>query len=92
MIKALKLKKAVIAIILGIITLIIAQIMSSNRITGSSYVLGLSGFLLIIGGLLFLYPILFAKKVDNEGEIVELKPVAKDAVIEDDDIDKPINV
>lgn len=78
MIKALKLGKAVIAIILGVIALIIAQIMSSNRVTGSSYLLGLSGLLLIIGALLFLYPILFAKKVDNEGDVVELKPAAKE--------------
>ena len=78
MIKVLKLQKAVIAIILGVIALVVAQIMSSNRVSGSSYVLGLSGFLLVIGALLFLYPILFAKKIDNEGEQVELKPVAKE--------------
>lgn len=78
MIKVLKLQKAVIAIILGVIALVVAQIMSSNRVSGSSYVLGLSGFLLVIGALLFLYPILFAKKVDTDGEQVELKPVAKE--------------
>ncbi|MFD0939806.1 isoleucyl-tRNA synthetase [Pedobacter boryungensis] len=78
MIKVLKLRKAVIAIILGIIALVVAQIMSSKRVTGSSYVLGLSGFLLIIGALLFLYPILFAKKIDNDGKVVELTPVEKD--------------
>lgn len=78
MIKVLKLQKAVIAIILGVIALVVAQIMSGNRVSGSSYVLGLSGLLLIIGALLLLYPILFAKKVDNEGEQVELKPVAKE--------------
>jgi len=83
MIKVLKLQKAVIAIILGIICLIVAQVMSSNHVTGSSYLLGLSGVLLIIGALLFLYPILFAKKVDNEGEEVELKPVAKDTLDEE---------
>ncbi|TKC12164.1 isoleucyl-tRNA synthetase [Pedobacter polaris] len=84
MIKVLKLQKAVLAIILGIVALVIAQIMSSNRVTGSSYVLGLSGFLLIIGALMFLYPILFAKKVDNEGEDVELKPIAKTPTEEPD--------
>lgn len=82
MIKVLKLQKAVLAIILGVITLIIAQIMSSNRIAGSSYILAISGFLLIIGALLFLYPILFAKKVDNDGKDVELKPVAKEPIEE----------
>lgn len=78
MIKVLKLQKAIIAIILGIICLIVAQVMSSNRITGSSYLLGLSGFLLIIGAMLFLYPVLFAKKVNNDGDEVELKPIAKE--------------
>jgi len=78
MIKVLKLQKAVVAIILGVVALVIAQLMSSKHVTGSSYVLGLSGFLLIIGALLFLYPIVFAKKVDKSGEDVVLKPVAKD--------------
>ena len=78
MIKILKLQKAILSIIIGVIALVIAQIMSSYRVTGSSYVLGLSGFLLIIGALLFLYPILFAKKVDNDADEVELKPVEKD--------------
>lgn len=78
MLKVLKLQKAVLAIILGILALIAAQIMSSNKIAGSNFVLGVSGALLIIGSLLFLYPILFAKKVDTEGEEVELKPIEKD--------------
>jgi len=78
MIKVLRLKKGVIAIILGIIALIAAQIMSSKHIEGSNIVLGFSGGFLILGSLVFLYPILFAKKVDNEGGEVELKPVAKE--------------
>ena len=78
MIKVLKLRKGVIAIVLGIFALIAAQIMSSKRIDGSNIVLGFSGGFLILGSLIFLYPILFAKKIDNEGEEVELKPVAKD--------------
>lgn len=77
MIKVLKLQKAVYAIILGVLALIAAQIMSSQKVEGSNIMLTISGILLIIGALLFLYPILFAKKVDSEGESVELKPVAK---------------
>ncbi|RYG18445.1 MAG: isoleucyl-tRNA synthetase, partial [Chitinophagaceae bacterium] len=72
MLKVLKLKKAVFVIILGILALIAAQIMSKNKVDGSAFVLGLSGAFLIIGALMFLYPILFAKKVDSEGEDVEL--------------------
>jgi tellurite resistance protein TehA-like permease len=79
MIKILRLKKGVIAIILGIIALIVAQIMSSKHIESSNIVLSISGVLLILGSLILLYPILFAKKVDNEGEEVELKPVEKDS-------------
>jgi hypothetical protein len=84
MIKVLKLRKAVYAIILGVLALIASQIMASNDIKGDSFVLGISGALLIIGALMFLYPILFAKKIDNDGKQVELQPVAKDPVIEDE--------
>ena len=78
MLKVLKLKKAVYVIILGILALIAAQIMSKNKVDGSVFVLGISGAFLIIGALMFLYPIMFAKKVDTEGENVELKPVGKE--------------
>ena len=84
MVEVLKLQKAVYAIILGVLSLIIAQVMSSHRVTGSSYVLGLSGMLLIIGSLLFLYPILFAKKADKDGEKVELKAVGEETATEEE--------
>jgi nitrate reductase gamma subunit len=77
MIKVLKLRKAVYIIILGILALVAAQIMSENKVNGSSFVLGLSGVLLIIGAFMLLYPIFFAKQVDSEGDSVELKPVGK---------------
>ncbi|KQC00455.1 hypothetical protein [Pedobacter sp. Hv1] len=80
MIKVLKLRKAVIAIFLGIVALIAARIMYSNKLAGSDVVLGISGVLLIVGALLFLYPILFAKKVDREGAKVELKPIGEEPV------------
>jgi uncharacterized membrane protein HdeD (DUF308 family) len=83
MLKVLKLQKAVYIIILGILALIAAQIMSENKVNGSSFVLGVSGFFLIIGALMFLYPILFAKKVDLEGEKVELQPMEKKIVEEE---------
>ncbi len=78
MLKVLKLRKAVYVTILGILTLIAAQIMSENKVEGSNLVLGISGSFLIIGGLMFIYPILFAKKIDNEEDNVELKPVGKE--------------
>ncbi|MCY1521728.1 hypothetical protein D9M68_565530 [compost metagenome] len=78
MIRFLKLQKAVYAIILGVLTLLVAQLMEVKHMKGSQVILGISGILLIAGALLFLYPILFAKKIDNEGEKVELQPVEKD--------------
>ena len=76
MIKVLKLQKAIYAILLGVVALIAAQIMSSNRVAGSHTMLAVSGVLLILGAGLFLYPILFAKKVDKDGEEVELTPAS----------------
>jgi uncharacterized membrane protein HdeD (DUF308 family) len=81
MIKVLKLQKAVIAFILGILAVIAYVIMSANKIESSSYVLTLAGLLFIAGSLMAIYPILFAKK-DKKGE-VELDP-EKQALIEDE--------
>lgn len=78
MIKDLKLTKAVIAIVLGVVALIAAKIMEANNTPGMEVALAISGALFIIGSLIFLYPIIFAKKVDSNGNKVELKPLAKD--------------
>ncbi|SFG64933.1 hypothetical protein [Pedobacter insulae] len=83
MLKVLKLQKAVYIIILGVLTLIASQIMSENKVARSSLVLGISGVLLIIGALMFLYPILFAKKVDADGQKVELQPMEKELTEEE---------
>lgn len=72
MVKILKLQKAVFLIILGVLALIAYKIMSMNRMDSSIYLLEASGFLFIVGALMFLYPILFGKK-DKEGNI-ELEP------------------
>ena len=72
MIKVLKLQKAVIAIIIGILSLIVFFIMREQKNDAAIYFLEVAGFLFILGALLFLYPILFAKK-DNSGS-VELDP------------------
>lgn len=78
MIKILKLQKAVYVIILGIIGLIAYQIMSMNKIESSIYVLQLSGLLFLIGALWLLYPILFAKKVNDEE--VQLDPAKHEEI------------
>lgn len=75
MIKILKLQKAVIAFILGVVALIGYLIMSNQEIEESRYLLSIAGALFVVGALLFLYPILFSKK-DKAG-CVELDPALK---------------
>ncbi len=72
MIKILKLQKAVYLIILGVIGLIAHKIMEANKLDSGIYVLKLSGLLFLIGALWLIYPILFAKKVNEEE--VQLDP------------------
>jgi len=72
MIKILKLQKAVILIILGIIALVIYKVLVEQKNDSSKYFLEASGLLFVVGALMFLYPILFAKK-DRTGK-VELDP------------------
>ena len=79
MIKRLKLQKAVIVLILGVVALVIYQIMSSREMDSSIYALEAAGILFVLGSLMLLYPILFARK-DKEGK-VQLdpeQPVAED--------------
>ncbi|MFN0255769.1 isoleucyl-tRNA synthetase [Pedobacter ureilyticus] len=82
MIKHLKLTKAVVAMALGIVALIVAKVMESNRTDGNQAVLAIAGVLFIASAVIFLYPILFAKKADKDGKSVELKPAAKEPVEE----------
>jgi drug/metabolite transporter superfamily protein YnfA len=72
MIKKLKLQKAVIVLILGIIALVVYQVMSMREMESSIYALEAAGLFFMIGALLFLYPIVFGKK-DKEGN-VQLDP------------------
>jgi hypothetical protein len=72
MIRTLKLQKAVIAFILGVLALIAYKVMSVKELESSNYMLSLAGILFIAGALMLIYPILFAKK-DKEG-CVELDP------------------
>ncbi len=74
MIKVLKLQKAVFALILGVIALIVYMILDARKVAWSNYMLETSGLLLMLGALLFFYPILFSRK-DKEG-CVELDPEA----------------
>ena len=82
MIKVLKLQRAVIALILGVLALIAYKIMDANKIDSSIYVLEAAGVLFILGAILFLYPVIFSKK-DKEGN-VELD---EDASLAEDEVE-----
>jgi hypothetical protein len=79
MIKILRLQKAVIAFILGVAALVAYWVMNENRSAPSNLMLTLAGIFFIAGALMFLYPILFAKK-DKEG-CVELDPEKQEEMI-----------
>lgn len=66
MIRILKLQKAVIAFVLGVLALVAYKVMSANKMESSNYMLSFAGILFIAGALMLIYPILFAKK-DKEG-------------------------
>ena len=82
MIKVLKLQRAVIALILGVLALVAYKIMDANKVDGSIYVLEAAGVFFMLGAVMFLYPILFAKK-DKEGN-VELE---EDAALAEDEVE-----
>lgn len=72
MIKVFKLRKAVCLMVLGILSLIAFKIMEANKIESAIYVLKLSGVLLLVGASYTVYPILVAKKINNDE--VQLDP------------------
>lgn len=78
MIKVLKLQKAVIAIILGVISLVVYFLMREQKDDVAIYFLEAAGVLFIIGALMFIYPILFSKK-DSEGAVQLNSEIAPDA-------------
>jgi len=72
MIKKLKLQKAVLVLVLGVIALGVYQWMYLRKMSSSVYALEAAGLLFMAGALLLLYPVFFAKK-DKEGK-VQLNP------------------
>ncbi len=77
MIKALKLQKAVYLIVAGVVLLIASRVLDRLAMGGGGFVLGMSGACFMLGALLFLYPVFFAKKADKDGQEVELEPMSK---------------
>lgn len=80
MIKVLRLKKGVYVIILGVIALITYRIMSADDPEENMYLLQIAGVCFLLGALMFLFPIIFAKK-DKKG-IVQLDPEKRAAAEE----------
>jgi len=66
MIKLLKLQKAVLVLIGGVIAYILYLVLDASEVEGARYLQILAGILVMVGALWMLYPILFAKK-DHEG-------------------------
>ncbi|MES2827219.1 MAG: isoleucyl-tRNA synthetase [Bacteroidota bacterium] len=83
MIRILKLQKAVISFLIGVLALIAYKIMSDQKNEYSSYVLTLAGLSFIAGSLMLIYPILFAKK-DKKGK-VELDPEKKEQMEQEEE-------
>ena len=72
MIKKLKLQKAVIALILGVIALGVYSVRYMRGIEDNIYALEVAGGLFMVGALMMLYPIVLSKK-DTQGT-VQLDP------------------
>ena len=91
MIKILKLQKALISIIIGVLLLVGYLILRAQKNDSSIYMLEASGVFLMLGAFLFMYPILFARKdsagcveldpeLDPEADTDEPSPVADEGV------------
>lgn len=90
MIKLLKLQKAVLVLIAGVVSYVLYLILDSSEVPGARYLQILSGVLVMVGALWMLYPIIFSKAdADGQAEIItdltvevpvdeeEQKPVAE---------------
>ena len=67
MIKLLKLQKAVLVLVAGVLSYILYLVLDATHVDGARYLQMLAGVLVMVGALWFLYPILFAK-VDGQGK------------------------
>jgi len=71
MIKLLKLQRAVLMLILGVLSFIAYRILSAYEVSWARYLPVLAGVLVMVGALWMLYPILFAKNDgDGKAEII----------------------
>jgi len=65
MIKLLKLQKAVLVLILGVLSYVGYKVLEAYEVNNARYLQMLAGILVMVGALWMLYPIIFAKKDDS---------------------------
>ncbi|KQR72300.1 hypothetical protein [Pedobacter sp. Leaf176] len=88
MIKLLKLQKAILMLVLGVLSFIAYRILDAYEISWARYMQILAGVFVIVGSLWMLYPIIFAKK-DNDGNA----EIITDPTVEvpvDEEEEKPV--
>ncbi|RYD79489.1 MAG: isoleucyl-tRNA synthetase [Sphingobacteriales bacterium] len=88
MIKLLKLQKAVLVLILGVLSYVVYRILEANEVGWARYFQILAGVLVMVGALWMLYPILFAKKDDDGNAEIITDPEVE--VPLDEDEKKPV--
>jgi len=84
MIKLLKLQKAVLVLILGVLSYIAYRILDANEVSWARYLQILSGVLVMVGALWMLYPIVFAKKDDDGNAEIITDPTVEVPVDEEE--------
>jgi len=88
MIKLLKLQKAVLVLIAGVVSYILYLILDASEVSGARYLQVLAGILVMVGALWMLYPILFAKKDDDGNAEIITDPTVEASV--DEEEKKPV--
>ena len=88
MIKLLKLQKAVLVLIAGVVFYILYLILDASEVSGARYLQVLAGILVMVGALWMLYPILFAKKDDDGNAEIITDPTVEASV--DEEEKKPV--
>jgi len=88
MIKLLKLQKAVLVLILGVLSYVAYLILDANEVAWARYMQILAGILVMAGALWMLYPIVFAKKDDDGNAEIITDPSVEVPV--DEEEEKPV--
>lgn len=85
MIKLLKLQKAVLVLVFGVLSYIAYWVLDGYDVNGARYLQILSGVLVMVGAFWMLYPILFAKKDDDGNAEIITDPTVEVPVDEEEE-------